>query len=68
MIENHITSIESHDEALEVMYFKMEMFGDEYITFTSDVCIESRDELEEFLTRIREAYLTIFPEVKDEKN
>jgi hypothetical protein len=66
MIENYITAIESHDEALEVLYFKMEMFDEESITFKSDVCIGHRDELEEFLTRIREAYLTIFPEVKDE--
>jgi hypothetical protein len=67
MIENYVISIESYDEGLEVIYFKMEMFDDQSITFKSDVCIGHRDELEEFLTRIREAYLTIFPEVKDEK-
>jgi L-fucose isomerase-like protein len=67
MIKNYITSIESHDKWLEVLYFKMEMFDEESITFKSDVCIGDRDELEEFLTRIREAYLTILTEVKDEK-
>jgi hypothetical protein len=66
LIENYITAIESHDAALEVLYFKMEMFDEESITFKSDVCIGGRDELEEFLTRIREAYLIILPEVKDE--
>ena len=65
MIENFITSIESVDEGIEVKYFSMKMFDNESVVIQSDVCIGHIDELDEYLLKIREAYLLIFPIKKE---
>ena len=60
MIKTYPTAIEATDEALEIVYFKMEMFDECSASVKSDVLIGSHEELEDFLSAIRKAYTAMF--------
>jgi hypothetical protein len=62
MIESYATAIEAHDDAIQVLYFKIEMQDDSCAAIKSDVCIGGIKELDEYLSCIRLSFLKMFPE------
>lgn len=56
------TELNCFDFEVEVEYFNIKMFDDQSAVIKSDVCIGSIDELDEYLSNIRKAFMQMFPE------
>lgn len=61
-MEAYPTEIECTDQALGVNYFKIKMFDECSAEIKSDVCIGHIEELDEYLSNIRKAFIKMFPE------
>lgn len=61
-MELYPTEFECVDNDIDVNYFKIKMFDESSAEIKSSVCIGSIEELDEYLSNIRKAFVKMFPE------